>query len=494
MTEPINRRAFITGLLGSMTVPTRASAAPWMAAFGGLSDEAQHGFKTLNVNGRFPDELKGTLYRAGAMRFASADGEPYGHWFDGDGGVYGLRITSPTSAEAAIRMVDSVGLQKEMKAGRRIYSGYGSGAPNAPWRILTNQFKNVANTNVIHWDDELWALVESHGPTRMNPETLETIGESNLSGRLRGGFSAHPHQIAGRPELFNMGITFGLQPRLDFYQLTPGKKPIRTKIAKPGTPLVHDFALTEHHAIVFLAPIEIDFAAVFKHDGAVTPGMKWNSSAGTEIVVIPLSDPHKQRRFTVDPFYCWHIGNAFEKGDQLIIDAVVYPNFDSNEALGLIPSGKNNKGGLNGILTRLTIDPSREHVKHTQLMEQHCEFPQVHPARWGKRHDTVVVASFSSKQASLQGIHDQLSLINCITGESTHLSLGQGTFTGEALMIPKANLSKGSWIMAVFLDTTCNRSSLAVIDSEQFSAGPIATAQYHSALPFTFHGHWLPTS
>ena len=64
-------------------------------------------------------------------------------------------------------------------------------------------------------------------------------------------------------------------------------------------------------------------------------------------LVIPLDAPDKQKRFTVDPFYSWYIGNAFENGAQLIIDAVAYPDFDSNQALGMIPSGKKNNGGLN---------------------------------------------------------------------------------------------------------------------------------------------------
>ena len=54
---------------------------------------------TLTVQGDF-EELRGTLYRAGAMRFASADGEPYGHWFDGDGSVYGFRTNGPSSLDA----------------------------------------------------------------------------------------------------------------------------------------------------------------------------------------------------------------------------------------------------------------------------------------------------------------------------------------------------------------------------------------------------------
>ena len=218
-----SRRAFLQSLTPLLAYPSIAHATPWLPAFKGVYDNDEHGFISIKTSGNFPNDLRGTLYRAGAMRFSSADGEPYGHWFDGDGGIYAFRLDGTGKAQAALRMVDSIGLQKEIKKKKRIYTGYGSGAPCALWKILSNQFKNVANTNVIHWNEELWALVESSKPTRINSETLETIGEDSLNKLIKGGFSAHPHRLAGRKDLFNVGIKFGIGLDLHFYHLHPQK-------------------------------------------------------------------------------------------------------------------------------------------------------------------------------------------------------------------------------------------------------------------------------
>ena len=82
------RRTFLQGLLSLTALSsTPVSAAPWIDAFKGVYAKDEHGFIPLSIQGTIPSELKGTLYRAGAMRFSSPDGEPYGHWFDGDGGI-----------------------------------------------------------------------------------------------------------------------------------------------------------------------------------------------------------------------------------------------------------------------------------------------------------------------------------------------------------------------------------------------------------------------
>ena len=108
------RRAFLQGLLSlGAFASAPVSAAPWIDAFKGLYPEDEHGFVPLSIQGSVPSELRGTLYRAGAMRFSSPDGTPYGHWFDGDGGIYAFRLDGSHSAQAAIKLVDSVGLQKE---------------------------------------------------------------------------------------------------------------------------------------------------------------------------------------------------------------------------------------------------------------------------------------------------------------------------------------------------------------------------------------------
>ena len=131
---------------------------------------------------------------------------------------------------------------------------------------------------------------------------------------------------------------------------------------------------------------------------------------------------------------------------------------------------------------------------HTPLSPFRCEFPQVAPTHWGREHNKIVIANFSSLEASLQGIQDQLTLIDT-QKEITHtISLGEGTYTGEALLVPKKSNTQEAWVLAVGFDTRQKHSALYILDTEAFMQGPIAKIPYPGILPFSFHGHWWPKS
>src|SRR6187551_2309169 len=88
----------------------------------------EHGWEPLRVEGTLPEELQGTLFRTGPA-LGSSFGQRYRHWFDGDGGVYGVRF-SGGRAEGAARIVESRGLLEERRKGKRIFGGYGTKTPN----------------------------------------------------------------------------------------------------------------------------------------------------------------------------------------------------------------------------------------------------------------------------------------------------------------------------------------------------------------------------
>ena len=98
----------------------------WRRSFEPLPRE--HGFEPLEVEGAFPADLRGTLYRVGPGSF-TAGGEPFGHWFDGDGAVSAVRLGAGT-VEGACRFVDARERAVEQRLGRRAFRGFGTGAPH----------------------------------------------------------------------------------------------------------------------------------------------------------------------------------------------------------------------------------------------------------------------------------------------------------------------------------------------------------------------------
>src|SRR5437588_3027220 len=129
-----------------MLVQDRTTAG-WRLGFQSLEIENDREVE-LEVAGRLPAELDGTLYRIGPARM-DVYGERYRHWFDGDGMVHAVRF-SGGRVEYRNRFVATDKKREEDAAGRRLYGGFGTGPAGGPIARLRHVLpKSAANTNIV---------------------------------------------------------------------------------------------------------------------------------------------------------------------------------------------------------------------------------------------------------------------------------------------------------------------------------------------------------
>ena len=62
-----------------------------VSGFRTAEDNLSYEISAEEIRGKIPDDLNGIFLRAGPARNELA-GKPFGHWFDGDGGVSTFRI------------------------------------------------------------------------------------------------------------------------------------------------------------------------------------------------------------------------------------------------------------------------------------------------------------------------------------------------------------------------------------------------------------------
>ena len=214
----------------------------------------QHGFEPLPVEGTLPASLRGTLYRNGPALFGQF-GKRYSHPFEGDGGTTAIRIEGGKATGASV-VHATRGLVEERAAGKLLYG------LSVPWaRRIANtvrgRSKNTANTNVVSWQGRLFALMEAGVPTELDPQTLATIGPTDL-GVVEGMFSAHPHRVAGRNASYNFGLEYGRKTKLHLYELPDaGSARHLGAIELLGPPMLHDFIATETHLVFFVSPVRV---------------------------------------------------------------------------------------------------------------------------------------------------------------------------------------------------------------------------------------------
>lgn len=483
LTRPVARNT--TPAASAVRTPP---SPPWL---GGLQDLSRdHGFEPLRVEGRLPGRLAGTLYRNGPGRF-SAGGKRVPHWFDGDGAISSVRVEGGAALGAA-RLVRTAGLEREERAGKRLFGGYGTPLARPFRELILKDSKNAANTSVLLWQGRLFATCEGGKPCEVDPESLATLGESTLGGVVVGAFSAHPHYVASRRATYNFGLTHGASStQVDAYELPDQGSPRRiASFPLEGVRANHDFVATDRYLVFAFAPQYVSLLNVLLRGKALISSAAWKAAKGTEIVVVPIDRPSAIRRFRVDAFMLEHVVNAFERGGEVVFDYTHYPDSDALERfIGGLTSGRVD-APLRAEVRRAVVDPERGTLRSEVILPRAVELPRVSPRVEGRSHRYGYYVRFAASTADAP--FGALLKQDLETGRVDTYEPGDRRYPGEGVFVPDPDgkAEDDGWLLSMVYDARSDRSHLAILDARAIGDGPVATCHFDHAIPFGFHGAW----
>ena len=478
--------ASAASVLPSAAKPVPLPSAP--AWTGGMRDLArEHAFESLRVRGKLPEGLVGTLYRNGPGRFSAAGKERYGHWFDGDGAVCAVRLAEG-GATGAVRVVRTEGLEREERAGKRLFGGYGTPLARPIRELLFRDTKNAANTSVLLWQGRLFATCEAGKPYEIARGDLSTLGESDLGGALVGPFSAHSHRVPSRRTTYNFGMGYGPSTKVDVYALPDEGRARRiATFATDGVRLNHDFAVTGNHLVFAFAPHYLSLVNTVLLRKPPVASARWRAERGTEIVVIPIDDPTTIRRFRVDAFFLEHVVNAFEEGGRLVVDYTHYAHADGLEHfVGGLTSGRVD-APLQSEIRRMRVDVAHEKIESETILARAVELPRVSPRMACSRHRYAYMGGFRS---AAEGSFGVLIKHDLETGRVDTYDPGSRAYVGEGVFVPRqgATVEDDGWVLTMVYDANADASRLEVLDAGAIADGPLASCAFEQAIPFGFHG------
>ena len=462
-----------------------ACSPPWLGALRDLPRE--HAFEPLEVEGRLPPDLTGTLYRNGPGRF-SAGGEPYGHWFDGDGAVSAVRLEGGRALGAA-RLVQTAGLLREQRAGRRLFGGYDTPMKRPFRELFLQDGKNAANTAIMLWQDRVFATCEAGKPYEVSAEDLRTLAETDL-GVVTGAFSAHHHRVPSRATTYNFGIAHPRGgTRVTTYALPDRGAPRALgSFSLRGVRLIHDFAVTARHLVFVIAPMRLPLLRILFGGGPVSSAV-WDEREGTEIVVVPIDEPARVTRFRTDAFMMEHVVNAWDDGDDVVFD---YTHYATSQALegfvrGLVRGRI--EAPLGSSIRRARVSPTAGTLRVETVLDRAVELPRVAPPVDAARHRFAYYVA-SSAQAFFQGLLKQ----DLETGRVDAYSPGTHAYAGEGVFVPRAGgaAEDDGWLLTMVYDAREDRSRLEILDARAIGDGPVARCRFNHVVPMGFHGQWAP--
>lgn len=405
----------------------------------------------LPVDGVIPPELDGWYLRNGPNpRQESA------HWFMGDGMIHGVRVEGGAAKWYRNRWVRTDSFKEDFP----LYNSDGT----------RNLRAASSNTHVINHAGKTLALVESSFPYEITDE-LETVGAYDFGGKLNDSMTAHPKICPTTGELHFFGYGSIFAPHVTYHRAdAAGELIINRPIEVGALTMMHDFALTAEH-VVFL-----DLPIVFDMDIAVSGERdmpyRWSDSYGARLGVLRRSDPFGDIRwFEIDPCYIFHVANAHDDGDSIVLHAVRYPelwrragDFDTD-----------------GVLWEWRIDLARGTVRDRQLDDNGVEFPRIDDRLAG------LPARYSVAVGENGWLRYDLS-----TGTSVRHDLGVGG-AGEAVFVPGAGPAdeNNGWYLGYVYDPERDGSDLVIVDASDFGGDPVARIHLPQRVPYGFHGNWI---
>lgn len=473
-----------------------ANGLDWMRSLRDLPRE--HDFEPLRTEGSVPHALLGTLYRIGPSLFSSF-GKPYGHLFDGDGAITAVRFAEGRAFGAA-RLVQTEGLKKERHSGRRLYGGYGTTLPGMRrfWpQNVTSKIKNPANTALLVWGKRLFALYEGGLPTEIAPSDLATLGTQDLDIVMQT-FSAHPHAVPARRAIYNFGVRYGRNTTLDIYELNDGGSARRFAEVPLSQPtLIHDFVATEKHLVFFAPPLRFNPLRLLFGLDTIDSGLRWTPDAGTEVVIVTIDDPSHVTRFTIDAFFQWHFLNAYERGNEIVVDVVTFPDFESNNWFGELIEPHPMAPYAAGELWRVVLNPGTQRASVAPCWARPCEFPRVAPAVESKRHTIGWLAAYDTSDGRrVDRLPDAIAKVEVDTGKYSMWVSGGGV-ASEPIFVPQQDGAPGEhveddgWVLTLVYDPASDTSNITVLDARDLSTGPLARVWFDHHVPPTFHGAFM---
>jgi all-trans-8'-apo-beta-carotenal 15,15'-oxygenase len=462
--------------------PEQLAGYDWHRIFDSVGE---HDYFVDEIEGQLPEALVGTLYRNGPGK-NEVGGKPYAHLFDGDA-MLSQFVFEGGRIRYRNRYVRTTHYLAERAADKPLMRGYGQQRPGG---VLANAFRtpaNVANINVTYHSGNLLALWEGGRPWRLDPDTLETIGEYDFDGELKGGYaySAHPTWDPATRELYNFGIQFGPRTRLRTYKVDAGGRLHHLQpVTLPFPTLNHDCALTRTNMVFVIDPLVVRLPQFLAGVSSLDRSVRFDHAKATQVILVPR-DGGKPRVAECEPFFHYHINNAFEDGGDTVLDLVRYPDYDdfhrSYREFRTADFETDTK------LCRIRVTPAND-VTIEELYPFDCEFPQHDWRLTGSSHRYSYMAGRPSARAD--GPFGAIIKFDHDRGRSTMHDFGSGNIAGEPIFVPRSpgGGEDDGWLVSVVYSAPQHRSRLVVLDARDVEGDPVAVAHLRHHVPLGFHG------
>ncbi len=474
------------------------------------STEPTLGFSTLEqevavdelaLTGEMPSWLHGSLLRTGPAKFevggtaAEGGGQRMRHWFDGLAMLHRFTIEHG-SVSYGNRFLDSRSYRAAREQGRIVFGEFATDPCRSLFKRVQTLFSpgsmltDNANVNITRLGERFIAMTETPLPVEFDPHTLQAAGVRpyDVPGQLT---TAHPHMDRASGGMLNYAAKLGARSSYRFFAVDPSQsaqQPSRPRqigslpVKEPA--YMHSFGLTERWLVLAEFPFVVNPLALALSGRPYIENYRWKPELGTRFTLVDRRTGEARGGFQTDACFAFHHVNAYEDGDEIVVDLCAFADAGVIEDLYLerLRAGK---PVAQATLTRFRLRLSDRSVSSERLSEGDIELPRINYRRCNERPYRYVWGVGSGPTGWLEQV-----LKVDISDGSTRSWAQPGCYPGEPVFVarPDAEDEDDGVLLSVVLDAGAGTSFLLVLDASDLSELARAQAPHH--IPFGFHGQF----
>jgi len=462
----------------------------------GLGESPETVIDDVPVRGSLPDWLTGTLLRNGPGTFTVGE-QRYRHWFDGLAMLHRFSIQDGRVSYGS-RFLEGRARSESQRTGRIAYSEFATDPCRSLFArtaaVFHPEVTDSAKVNLTRIADRYLALAETPIQVEFDPVTLRSVGvtgwDTSTFGRMT---TVHPQLDHGRNEGYNLITRYGAVSRYALRRFALDDPAIATSTlatrAAREPAYLHSFGMSSRYLVIAEFPFTVNPLSLLLWLRPYIENFRWRPRRGTRFHVIDRSTGAAVGSWETDAFFSFHHVNAFESGDDLVVDLVGYDDASIIDAFyvnrledptSVLPTGTLRR-------YRLPVTGRSRSVVTETLSDTCIELPSYDDERMAMSGDHRYVYGVGLHDRA--GFYDQIVKIDIADG-STRTWHEDGCYPGEAVFAgrPGRTAEDDGVLLAVVLDERSGASFLLVLDAQ--TLGEVARAELPHPVLFGYHGRF----
>jgi carotenoid cleavage dioxygenase-like enzyme len=414
------------------------------------------------------------------------------HPFDGDGMLHSIRFHAGR-ASYRNRMIRTAGLRAELAAGEPLWAGIiepPAKSKRDGWGAR-RRMKDASSTDVVvHAGKALTTFYQCGDVYESDPATLEQLGPARWGGLFPSawGVSAHPKLDERTGEL--MYFSYSKEaPYLRYGVLDADGALIHaTDVPLPGPRLPHDMAFSENYSILNDFPVYWDPELLSQ--GVHRP--RFFKDQPSRFAVLPRRGrEHDVRWFEAAPTYVLHFTNAYEEGDELVLDGFHQADPMPRPEPADGPWGPLKKqvdlSAMGARPHRWRFNLRTGKTREENLVDHVCEFPSMNGRFAGRKYRHAYCMTAPPGWFLFDGIVK----LDVERGEVVdRFRFSAGVYASESPLAPVGEGEDDGYLVTFVSDVARDVSECWVFDARHLGDGPVARVRLPERISSGTHACW----